>query len=67
MPIESIPKFTPKAAEIWASIPAEAKKRFLSNVWCSQCRRSVTIKNFTGAVKAGFAGIKWKPEGSTGK
>jgi hypothetical protein len=42
-----------KAAELWANIPADAKKRVRSNVWCSQCRREVTITNFTGAVKAG--------------
>ena len=29
------------------------KRRLLSNVWRSHCRREVTIRNFTGAVKAG--------------
>jgi hypothetical protein len=29
------------------------KRRLLSNVWCSQCRRGVSIRNFTGAFKAG--------------
>jgi len=53
MPIESQPTFTPEAAELWANIPADVKKRLLSNVWCSHCRREVTILNFTGAVKAG--------------
>ena len=53
MPIESLPKFTPKAAAMWANIPADAKKRLLSNVWCGQCRHEVTIRNFTGAAKAG--------------
>lgn len=52
MPIESPTTFTPKAAELWANIPAGAKKRLLANVWCSHCRREVTIRNFTGAVKA---------------
>jgi len=53
MPIESSTPFTPRAAELWANIPADVKKRLLSNVWCSHCRREVTIRNFTGAVKAG--------------
>ena len=53
MPIESPTTFTPKAAEIWANIPADAKKRLLANVWCSRCRHSVTITNVTGAIKAG--------------
>ena len=25
----------------------------MSNVWCGKCRHSVTILNFSGAVKAG--------------
>ena len=53
MPVESIPKFTPPAAKLWASVPADAKKLLLSNVWCGQCRHEVTITNFTGVVKAG--------------
>lgn len=51
MSIESIPKFTGPAAELWASIPADTKKKLLSNVWCGKCRHEVTISNFTGAVK----------------
>lgn len=53
MPIESIPKFTAPAAQLWATIPIEAKKQLLANVWCGTCRHEVTITNFTGAVKAG--------------
>ena len=53
MPIESIPKFTDPAAQLWATIPIETKKLLLSNVWCGKCRHGVTITNFTGAVKAG--------------
>ena len=33
MPIESIPKFTDPAAQLWATIPIEAKKQLLANVW----------------------------------
>jgi hypothetical protein len=53
MTIESIPKFTPPAAKLWASIPGDTKKQLLSNVWCGKCRHEVTIINFSGAVKAG--------------
>jgi hypothetical protein len=53
MPIESPTTFTPKAAELWTSIPADIRKRLLSSVWCSHCRCEVTIPNFTGAVKTG--------------
>ena len=53
MSIESFPKFTGPAAELWAAIPAEAKKQLLSNVWCGKCRHEITITNFTGAVKGG--------------
>lgn len=53
MAVESIPKFTAPAAELWAAIPSESNKRLLSNVWCSNCRHAVTITNFSGAVKSG--------------
>ena len=53
MNVESIPKFTRPAAKLWATIPTEAKKRLLANVWCGRCRHEVTITNFTGAAKAG--------------
>ena len=53
MSIESLPVFTDPAAKLWANIPAETRKLLLSNVWCGKCRHSVTIRNFTGAVKAG--------------
>ena len=53
MNVESIPNFTDPAAKLWATIPAEVRKRLLANVWCGTCRHEVTITNFTGAVKAG--------------
>ena len=53
MSIAHLPTFTPAATELWASVPADIQKKLLSNVWCGQCRREVTIRNFTGAVKAG--------------
>jgi hypothetical protein len=53
MSVESLPSFTPLAAKLWRSIPAESRKRLLSNVWCVDCRHSVTITNFTGVIKGG--------------
>lgn len=53
MSIESIPKFTVPAASLWGAIPAGQRKMLLANVWCVKCRHSVTIVNFSGAVKAG--------------
>jgi len=53
MNIESIPKFTGPAANLWATVPPDTKKLLLSNVWCGKCRHEVTITNFTGAVKGG--------------
>ena len=53
MPIETIPKFTPLAAKLWDAVPADLRKKLLSNVWCGKCRHEVTITNFTGAVKGG--------------
>jgi len=53
MSIESFPNFTPPARQRWESIPADIRKRLLSNVWCGGCRHEVTITNFTGAIKGG--------------
>jgi len=53
MPLESIPTFTAPAAKLWAAISSESKKLLLANVWCGKCGHAVTIKNFSGAVKAG--------------
>lgn len=51
MTVESIPDFTPPARRLWESIPADARKRLLANVWCGDCRREVTITNFTGVIR----------------
>lgn len=53
MSIEYIPEFSTAAAMLWEAIPSDSKKRLLSNVWCRQCGRAVTITNFTGVFKAG--------------
>ena len=48
-----LPQFTPQAAKLWNSMAIERQTLLLSNVWCSHCSHSVTIKNFTGVVKSG--------------
>lgn len=53
MTIESVPKFTTPAAKLLATIPADAKSKILTNIWCSKCQHGVTITNFSGAIKAG--------------
>ena len=51
MTVESLASSIPSAVKLWRSIPAEARKRLLSNVWCVDCQHSVTITNFTRVVK----------------
>lgn len=53
MAIEAFPNLTAQAAELWAAIPADIRKRQLSSVWCGKCRHEVTITKFTGTVKTG--------------
>ena len=51
--IESLPNFSPPARQRWESIPADIRKRLLSNVWCGQCCHETTITNFSGTIKGG--------------
>ena len=53
MNVESQPNFTGPAAKLWATLPTDTKKLLLANVYCSQCRRSVIITNFSGVVRSG--------------
>ncbi len=36
-----------KALKIWQALPAETKRAVLGNVWCSECRTSVTICDYS--------------------
>jgi len=38
------PKLTPPAKKRWEQIPEQARKDILENVWCSQCRKMVTLQ-----------------------
>ena len=42
---------TPKAKQIWESIPGNIRLRILNNVWCAQCRDVTGIGNFAGNVE----------------
>jgi hypothetical protein len=46
-------KFTPQAKALWDRIPEAYQQKLLSNVYCTHCRDSVTITNYTGTVKGG--------------
>ena len=45
--------FTPQALKRWEAIPGEIRQRLLRNVWCGDCRTSVTITHFTGRIERG--------------
>ena len=53
MTIESLPTFTRPARQRWGSIPADIRRRLLSNVWCGHCRHETTITDFSGSIKGG--------------
>lgn len=46
-------KFTPKAKARWETIPQWAKDKILKNVWCTNCRCSTTIIDFSGRMEKG--------------
>ena len=50
MTISKLPQFTPKAAELWGTIPAATRHQLLANVFCSHCRDAVKIVDFMGIV-----------------
>ena len=53
MTIESLPEFTRPARRRWEAIPADVRRRLLSNVWCGRCHHEVTITKFSGSIKGG--------------
>ena len=46
--------FSPRARNIWRSIPAEAQLKILSTVWCTQCRNMSGITTIKGNVCSGM-------------
>jgi hypothetical protein len=51
MGVEALPNFTETARQRWEGIPPRIRKELLANVWCGQCRDTVTITNFSGTLK----------------
>jgi len=45
--------FTPAAKLLWDAIPTAGQERVLANVWCSNCRSSRRILDFTGVADDG--------------
>ena len=53
MIVEALPNFTRPARQRGESIPSDVRQRLPVKVWCGQCRREVTVTNFSGIVKGG--------------
>lgn len=45
--------FTPKAEALWSIVPNWARERILANVFCTRCRTSVQMVDYTGTEKNG--------------
>lgn len=50
-----------EALELWQGLPADTRRMLLSNVWCVECRKSVTIVDYHAELKGvvvleGFCG-----------
>lgn len=52
MIVESLSEFTPHAAQLWAAISCDDRKKLLASVYCSKCGIT-TITNFSGVVRSG--------------
>ena len=46
-------KFTAEAKVKWDLITPEIQKALLSNVWCPNCSKIITIEDFQGRVEMG--------------
>ncbi|MFH0764728.1 MAG: hypothetical protein V1927_06990 [Candidatus Omnitrophota bacterium] len=50
-----------EALELWQGLPADTRRMLLSNVWCGECRKAVTIVDYHAELKGvvvlqGFCG-----------
>ena len=55
------PDMAKEALELWQSLPADIRRMLLSNVWCGECRKAVTIVDYHAELKGavvlqGFCG-----------
>jgi len=46
-----VSRFTPEAEAVWVAIPAWAKEKLQSTVWCPHCRTGVSMVDFWGRVE----------------
>ena len=53
MTILQFPQFSLEAAKIWEEIPVEFREKILENVFCSHCRDSVRMVDYSGSVVSG--------------
>jgi hypothetical protein len=60
MTIFQFPQFSLEVAKIWAVIPVEFQEKILDKVFCSQCRDSVRIVDYSGSVVSGDLLLKGK-------
>ena len=44
-------EFTAEAEAAWALVPAWAKAKLITKVWCPHCRRATTMVDFVGRVE----------------
>ena len=55
------PDMAKEALKLWMSLPADTRRMLLSNVWCGECRKAVTIVDYHAELKGvvvlqGFCG-----------
>ena len=55
------PDMAKEALELWQGLPADTRRMLLSNVWCGECRKAVTIVDYHAELKGvvvlqGFCG-----------
>lgn len=46
--------FTPRAKNIWRTIPGDTQLKILNTVWCTRCRNFSGITNITAKVDSGM-------------
>ena len=59
----SFPKLTLPAKKRWEQISVQARKDFLENVWCSQCRTMVTLQLQEGEMSGRSLVLRGKCKG----
>ena len=42
--------FTSTSQKIWDKLSYKMQKKYLTNVWCPECKKNTTITSFQGAI-----------------